>query len=201
MTAGSRRETALWTASKTGDSKAIGDLAPTGEELAARDAAGWTALDWAAGHGDAATVRALLAAGADPLATGEDERPPYEIALAAGHREAARILRERVRQSTGEDPSSSWMPYCRAYPLAALRAYPDWPAGAAQRPDGAPLPGDTLVYLHHDLTVTSGIWPGEDIVFDARTPRWERFCRQELGFAVPDDLDLITETTTGSNHG
>ncbi|MFE7312352.1 ankyrin repeat domain-containing protein [Streptomyces sp. NPDC057555] len=200
MTAGRRRDLALWTASRTGDSKAIADLSPTREELAARDASGWSALDWAAGHGDVATVTALLAAGADPLATGEEERTPYEIALAAGHREAARILRERARQSGGEDPAAPWMPYCRAYPLKALRAYRDWPAEAARRPGSGPAPDDTLVYLHHDLTVTSGIWPGEDVLFDAGTAQWERFCRQELAFAVPDDLDLITESTNGSNH-
>ncbi|GAA0416026.1 ankyrin repeat domain-containing protein [Streptomyces luteireticuli] len=195
MTAGSRRELALWTASKTGDSKAIGDLAPTREELTARDGTGWSALDWAAGHGDVATVTALLDAGADPLATGEEERSPYGIALAAGHRDAARILRERAQQSGGQDPAAPWMPYCRAYPLKALRAYHDWPAEAGGTPD------DALVYLHHDFTVTSGIWPGEDVVFDARTPEWERFCRRELGFAVPDDLDLVTEPATGSDHG
>ncbi|MEK8169666.1 hypothetical protein NKH77_07370 [Streptomyces sp. M19] len=102
MTPATRRDTALWTASKTGDSEAIHDLAPTGEELAARDEAGWSALDWAAGHGDPATVTALLDAGADPRATGADERPPYETALAAGHREAARILRERARAAGDE---------------------------------------------------------------------------------------------------
>ncbi|MCB5909692.1 ankyrin repeat domain-containing protein [Streptomyces pinistramenti] len=201
MTAGSRRDIALWTASRTGDSAKIHDLAPTAEELAAKDETGWRALDRAAGHGDVATVTALLEAGADPLATGEDERSPYGIALAAGHRDAARILREHAQRAGGESRAASWMPYCRAYPLNALRAYRDWPAEAATDPDGEPLPDSTLVYLHHDFTVTSAIWPGEDVVFDARTAEWERFCRQELGFAVPDDLDLVPEATTGGRHG
>ncbi|MFD0385167.1 hypothetical protein ACFQ2B_31805 [Streptomyces stramineus] len=48
-----------------------------------------------------------------------------------------------------------------------------------------------MLYLHHDLTVTRSLWHGEDVVFDAVTPEWERFCRETLAFAVPDDFDLM----------
>ncbi|MYW90022.1 ankyrin repeat domain-containing protein [Amycolatopsis rubida] len=187
MTAGKRRRGALAAASKTGDSEKIRELAPTGEELSARDEDGWSALDWAAGHGDPATVAALLAAGADPLAKAEDERTPYDIALAAGHCEAALLLRE---SAGGETRSPGWTPYCRAYPLSAVRAYPGWPEDAGERTE-------EFVYLHDDFTVTAAIWPGEDVVFAAVTPEWERFCRDELGFAAPDDLDLVPEADRG----
>ncbi|QKV97151.1 ankyrin repeat domain-containing protein [Streptomyces sp. NA02950] len=200
MAAEQRRRDALAEACRTGDSRAIQELAPTAAELAARDEHGWSALDRAAGSGDPATVAALLTAGADPTATTGDERTPYEIAVAAGHRAAAAML----RQSAGQE-SGNWTPYCRAYPVGTVRAYPGWPREAERSvDDGSPEPG-ALVYVHDDFTVTSSIWPGEDVLLAERTPEWERFCCEELGFSVPDDLDLIPSasepTDVRVNHG
>ena len=150
-----------------------------------RDADGWTALDRAAGRGDTEAVRALLDAGADALDAAPDGRTPYLIALAAGHVETARLLR-------AADPRDrSWRPYCRAYQLADLRSFSAWPQS-----DEA---GDALVYLHDDLTVTENVWPGEGILFgvDLVSPEWERFCGETLGFAVPDDFDLVASGSAG----
>lgn len=162
-------------------------------ESISRDADGWTALDRVAGRGDTEAVRALLDAGADPLDAASDGRTPYLIALAAGHVEAARVLRAAEDAADPANPRvRSWRPYCRAYRLADLRAYPAWPQETAA--------DDALVYLHDDLTVTENVWPGEGILFgaDLVSPEWERFCGEQLGFAVPDDLDLVASGSAGA---
>ena len=167
-----------------------------GIDLAARDEHGWAALDWAAGRGDPAVVRALLDAGADVRATGEGQRRAYQIALAAGHRDAALVLRQAEDALDPSGPADrAWRPYCRAYPLAELRRFPGWPASNGPVPDG-PVPDgqvdeDEIAFLHDDLTVTRSMWPGEDVLFDAVTEEWSRFCSEELGFRVPDELDLV----------
>ncbi len=149
-----------------------------GEDRAVRDADGWTALDRAAGRGDVDRIRALLAGGVDPAEPGPDGRTPYEIALSAGHREAALLLRP-----AGGD--HGWRPYCRAYRYEQLRAFPGWVPSAVDEPAG-----DEAVFLHDDLTVTRSAWPGEDVLFAGGGEQWTAFCRDALGFAVPDELDL-----------
>ncbi|MFI9722914.1 ankyrin repeat domain-containing protein [Streptomyces sp. NPDC052396] len=172
----------LTEAARDGDLTALRAALAAGADPAARDADDWSALDWAAGRGDAEAVRALLAAGAEPGATGREARTPYEIAVAAGHRDAARELRAAEDAGHNPPPPRTWEPYCRAYPQPELAAYPGWPGEEGE---------DGMLYLHHDLTVTRFIWHGEDVVFDAVTPEWERFCRDELGFSAPDDFDLM----------
>ncbi|ACU37550.1 ankyrin repeat domain-containing protein [Actinosynnema mirum] len=181
-----RKGDALIEACRTGDSRAVRELAPTPEDLAARDEHGWSPLDWAAGGGDPVTTSVLLDAGADPTAVTGDGRTPYEIALAAGRREVAGMLREHAGQQPG-----GWAPYCRAYPLSALRAYRGWPSEAEKSARGGPPDGEAIGYVHDDFTVTTSMWPGEDVLLAEVTPEWKRFCSRELGFAVPDDLDLI----------
>ncbi|MFY1632228.1 hypothetical protein ACN27F_02900 [Solwaraspora sp. WMMB335] len=153
-----------------------------------RDADGWSAFDHAAGRGDLAQVVRLLAAGADPYEEGPDGQTPYEIALAAGRvavTEAIRATDERARP---------WQPYCRAYPERELARFDDWPPN----PDH---PADGVLFLHDDLTVTRSVWPGEQVVFDRVTPSWERFCHDQLNFAVPDDRDLIGPAGTEQEAG
>jgi hypothetical protein len=81
--------------------------------------------------------------------------------------------------------------YCKAYPLSSLRAFPGWSEAAANaRPEDpaadAPAPrsltDDSVVYVHEDLTVTDGVFPGENVLFDGVTPEWEAFCRGSLEF-------------------
>ena len=158
---------------------------PTGgPDLKARDDQGWSALDWAAGRGDARIVAELVDAGADPLATTTDQRTPYQIALAAGHREAALVLRDA---EDAADPGGvrdrGWRPYCKAYPIAELRRFPGWPEGTDVE----------LAFVHDDLSVTASMWPGEDVLYDGASAEWARFCAEELGFRVPDEFDLVPD--------
>lgn len=89
--------------------------------------------------------------------------------------------------------------YCKAYPLARFREFPDWSAGAAgdavpsdagAGEAGASEADDSLDYLflQESLVVTRDIFMDEQIVFDRLTPEWERFCRDTLSFAVPEDV-------------
>lgn len=170
-----------------------GPLDPT--VLAVRDADGWSALDRAAGAGSPELTEMLLEAGADPSAVGAEGRTPYEIALGAAHVRVARLLRAAEDAATGPGTAADrrWLPYCRAYPIAELRAFPGWTEAEGDEQGGS------VVYVHHDLTVTRGIWVGEDVVFDQVDPEWERFCRDRLGFAVPDELDLLPDGIGGGS--
>jgi ankyrin repeat protein len=168
----------------------------------------WTPLNYACGRGDLNMVRLLLEKGADVFNAGRDQRTPYEIALAAGHVEVARLLRdaedkvdpERAKTSSRRAPE-----YCKAYYVKDLRAFPGWsergpnghpPTGETEgaADSVAPLPADQVVFLHTDFTVTKSMWHGEDVLFAQVTPDWEAFCRQALRFRVPDDLELVAES-------
>lgn len=167
---------------------AVTQALAAGADPNSRDSDDWSALDHAAGAGDAESVRLLLAAGADPTATGREQRTAYEIALAAGHRDAAVVLREAEEAA---DPSSAerhvWRPYCKAYLVGDLRRFDEW----AERPHDEPLTDDAVVFLHDDGTVTRSIWPGEGVVYSGGSTAWEAFCRDELRFSAPDDFDLM----------
>lgn len=181
------------------DRERIRELLASGTAVDAADEHGWTALSWAAGRGDAEAVALLLAGGSDVFHRGRDDRTPYLIALAAGRRNAARLLREAELRS---DPQRRGLyparPYCRAYPLAELRRFPGWqelPAPAAgdslQAEDDAAPPVEEVVFVHQDLTVTRSAWHGEQVLFVSSAPDWQEFCATTLGFHVPDDLDLL----------
>jgi hypothetical protein len=88
--------------------------------------------------------------------------------------------------------------YVKAYPIRQLRAFPGWTERADQaRPadarddedDGARPPrtltDDDFLYLQDTLVVTDGIYQDEHVIFDERTPDWERFCHETLAFVVP----------------
>jgi hypothetical protein len=76
--------------------------------------------------------------------------------------------------------------YCRAYRLAELRRFPHWTDVAG---DGEPLTDDTIVYLWNDLTVVANpVLPDSALLWDAVDDEWERFCRDDLSFDVPEEL-------------
>ncbi|MFF9118746.1 ankyrin repeat domain-containing protein [Streptomyces massasporeus] len=166
----------LFAAVQAGDTARARTALAEGALPTARDVHAWTPLHWVAGRGEAELLGLLLDHGADPRAEA-DGRTPYDVALAAGHATLARSL-ARFRADTG-----TWHPYCRAYPLGELRRFAAWHDTTGEC-------DATIVYLHDDLTVTASVLPGDRLVFSGEDPGWGDFCRDALGFAAPDEVDL-----------
>lgn len=197
------QDKALFDAVKAGDFSAIENRLNSGSDVNAADEHGWTPLDYAAGRGELEVVRLLVERGADPFRVGGDNRRPYLIALAAGRVEVVRYLRE-VEESADPENARALRPdreYCKAYYLKDLRQFPAWsesrPDQADGRDSGEPvrqggeLDDDSIVFIHHDFTVTASMRRGENVIFDKVSPEWQQFCSGRLEFKVPEDLDLI----------
>lgn len=176
-------EPQLIEAAKAGDVNRVQALVDGGEDLEQKDDYGWTALNWAAGHGDLATVRLLLEAGANPVNSGRDLRTPYQIALAAAQVDVATVL-QQAEQNNGIASGRPERSYCKAYPANAFGQFPGWHQVPAD---------DSVVYLHQDFSVTASIWHGEDVVFDRVSEDWRSYCRDRLGFHVPTDLEVAAD--------
>jgi uncharacterized protein len=170
---------------KSGNRAAVAEVIQSGVDLQQQDKQGWTALNWAAGSGHLEIVELLLEHGADPLAVGRDLRTPQMIALAAGHADVVRRLREAEAKAGATEASDR--KYCTAYHLGDLRRYAEWTS------ESEDLKDEDVVFLHQDYTVTKSMWAGEDVVFNNVTDQWRHFCNSELRFAVPDSLDLIVK--------
>lgn len=170
---------------KSGNRTAVAEMIQGGVDLQQQDKQGWTALNWAAGSGHLDIVELLLEHGADPLAVGRDLRTPQMIALAAGHADIVKRLRE-AEAKAGAAPAPD-RKYCTAYHLGDLRRYSEWTSESQEMKD------EDVVFVHQDYTVTKSMWAGEDVVFNNVTDQWRQFCSSELSFAVPDDLDLIAK--------
>lgn len=90
--------------------------------------------------------------------------------------------------------------YCKAYPMAQLRAYSGWKEDAAntrkvkQAIDGVeiekprPMEEVAFLYLQEDLTVTDGVYLGENVIFAGDGEGWAKYCREELQFTIPEYL-------------
>ncbi len=82
--------------------------------------------------------------------------------------------------------------YCKAYSMSEFRRYPGWhgePLAKHDEAGGSPPEAadeEPYLFLQENLVVTDGIFLDENIVFDNVTPEWERFCKEELQFEVPD---------------
>lgn len=88
--------------------------------------------------------------------------------------------------------------YCKAYLAKDFRDFDDWTETAenmdteiVEEADGdreqqREITDETVLYLQENFVVTAGIYLDEHIIFDAVTPEWEAFCKDELGFEVPD---------------
>lgn len=173
-------------AAKSGDTSLLDKLVSQGANINEQDEHGWSALNWAAGRGDAETVKSLLRLGADVTLTGRDKRTALAIAKAANRPDTVEVLKTAEQQrGVWQDPALSCQ-YCKAYTLKELRRYEKWQEQqeGSERP---PLSDDDVVFVHQDFTVTKNIWQGEDVIYKDLTPAWQAFCRERLGFAIPDD--------------
>jgi ankyrin repeat protein len=163
---------------------------------------GWTLLSVSAAKGDAKLVSQLLEKGADVFKTGLDQRTPYMIALAAGHIDIAKSLKEEMERHKSEYCNANERPYCRAYPLKQLREFAGWNESGLKRDQNESVGNsadqqqkfsDTdVVFLHQDLSVTASMWHGANIIFDQVTPAWTEFASSRLQFSVPQITDHLT---------
>jgi hypothetical protein len=99
---------------------------------------------------------------------------------------------------SGGQPNMGQMgKYCKAYPIAKLRQFPDWKLNAEnlrkerKQVDGKEvevtreLPDDGYLYLQENYLVTDGIFLDRNVVFDFVTDEWVLFCKETLKFEAP----------------
>jgi ankyrin repeat protein len=192
---------------KAGNVASVKEFISAGADLNQGDRNGWKPLNWAAARGKLEIVQLLLQHGADVYAVGQDQRTPAMIALAAGHADVARHLRQAEAKVTLPKSFQPERRYCMAYKVKDLRQFAGWKENklsenklqGAETANGNGQPQQTeqalsdndVVYLHENLVVTSDVWRGENVIFDQVAPEWKEFCASSLKFQVPDDLDLI----------
>jgi hypothetical protein len=193
----------LFEAVKSGNLTQIIEEIESNAPVNQQDEHGWTPLNWAAGGGNLKIVKLLLDRGADVSIAGRDRRTPYDIALAAGHAEVAKILAQAENLLGERKIERPRRVYCKAYYLKDLRQFLGFPGNSLENgqekhsSDGdsagihdKAMPDDEIAYLHEDFTVTKSIWRDENIIFDQVTSEWKAFCIDALKFEIPDDLDL-----------
>lgn len=189
----SDKETTIIAMVKANVLEGLDGLLQQGADLDGVDEQGWTALCWAASRGNSAAVDMLCHAGADVFKAGEDKRTPYKIALAASHRDTAKRLRE-LEEAAGTDRDqvssceSEGRLYCKAYRVAELSRFPQWSTMTSH----AALAAEDIVFVHQNYVVARAIWHDKDVLLQNVTPEWRAFCDDDLGFKVPDDIDLMT---------
>lgn len=191
---------------RKGDLNAVKELIESGADVNERDEYGWNSLNHAAGLGQVAIIKLLLENGVDVLNAGRDLRSPYMIALAAGQVDAAKLLGQAEEKAGGERSGSQQRQYCAAFHLSDLRKFAGWHDSADKsqhKSDDAGGEKNTaeseIVFIHQDFTVTRSMWPNEDVIFNKITPEWIDFCKLNLGFKVPDDIDLVSGLQTATS--
>lgn len=196
------------------DEASVKKLIDTGVDINQQDEQGWTPLNWASGKGNLGLVKILIERGADVFKVGRDLRTPYAIALAAGHVDVVKFLRQAEEKVGGEKSNLPERKYCKAYYLTSLRQFSGWTesrinwrganangeaeAGESER---RLFSDDDIVFLHQDYTVTQSMWHSENVIFNQVTPEWQMFCTEALKFKVPDDIDLILSAKSASIDG
>lgn len=89
--------------------------------------------------------------------------------------------------------------YCKAYHARMLRDFSGWSENLANlRPEKrtengretevprSALADDDILYLQENYIVTDGIFKDENVVFEAVTEEWKRFCAESLDFRIPE---------------
>ncbi len=92
--------------------------------------------------------------------------------------------------------------YQKAYCLKQMREFSGWnedkheerlrelQKNSENRSESDPateeLTDESIVFLHENLIVSKSCFDDEQVVFEEVTPAWEAFCRDKLGFQVPD---------------
>ncbi len=76
--------------------------------------------------------------------------------------------------------------YCKAYKLEDLRKFSGW--ATASLDEDQEVSDDDLAFVWENLTVTKSCFAEEDYLLETVTSEWEAFCRHELQYAVPEDL-------------
>ena len=92
--------------------------------------------------------------------------------------------------------SSSTGKYCKAYPLMRFEGFDQWrekaklpQQPASEVPEEQKLPSQKgFLYLHDNYTVTNGVYIGKDVIFDDVTEMWIEFCKSNLQFEVPAEV-------------
>jgi len=88
--------------------------------------------------------------------------------------------------------------YLKAYHLKDLRQFPGWkepasapaaqntPPTAAGQAESEDLNDETVVFVHENFVVTKSCFDDKDVIFDAVSPEWQIFCKEQLSFEVPN---------------
>ena len=88
--------------------------------------------------------------------------------------------------------------YCKAYYLKDMRKFNAWRENAENARDEKKevngeeikekrtLTGDSIVYLQENYVVTDDVYKEENVLFEAVTPEWEEYCKNELKFEIPN---------------
>lgn len=89
--------------------------------------------------------------------------------------------------------------YCKAYLAKNFRSFPSWVEKTTSLRKGKKMENEKeivvdrtkiedndILYLHDSYIVTDGIFNDENIVFNAVTDEWKKFCHEKLEFSIPD---------------
>jgi hypothetical protein len=91
--------------------------------------------------------------------------------------------------------------YCKAYYLSQLRSFSSW-----IEPDAGSISSDeenTIVYLHDNYVVTTGIVVNEGVIFNDSSDAWKKFCTEQLGFSpvLEEAIPSLAEAAAGNGSG